>query len=119
MKILVVDDSPTHAHLCKLMLKILDQEAEFVENGSLALEKLKEADFDCILTDCLMPELNGFDLSKTLRNTTDKNQKLYIIGMSGSSHQEHLKKCLDSGMNDFIEKPVNKEKLSQALKKLK
>lgn len=120
MKILVVDDSPTHAHLCRLMFNMIGEEAEFSQNGKEALELLKREHFDCILTDCLMPEMNGFDLAKQVRSSDSSNCKdVYIIGMSGSSLQEHLEKCLQSGMNDFCEKPITKQVLLKALEKYK
>lgn len=118
MKILVVDDSITHAELCRLMLKMLGHQAEFAVNGVGALEQLSLQKFDCVLTDCLMPEMDGFTLAKEIRKEGSivLNPCIYIIGMSGSTY-EHPQQCMESGMNDFFEKPVNKNNLLIALEK--
>jgi CheY-like chemotaxis protein len=120
MKVLIVDDSPTHAELCRLVLRILGHEATVAIHGKDALNKLKEDRYDCILLDCLMPELDGFATAQTIRNpnTTLFNPGIYIVGMSGTADQDSRDRCLASGMNLFVEKPLSKQVLELVLGRL-
>lgn len=117
MKILIIDDSPTNAYLCKLTLEKLGHEVDLAANGRQGLEKLAQHPFDCVFTDIQMPEMKGPELAKAIRSekTQALNPKIYIIGMSGNTSDEDKQLCLGSGMNDFIEKPLDNQKFSEAI----
>lgn len=99
--ILLVDDVPLNQHIAKAMLA--EHTVTTANNGLEAVAKAKEHQFDIILMDCLMPELDGFDATKQIRQF-DTNTP--IIALTASNQSETKDKCLASGMNDFLSKPL-------------
>ncbi len=118
-RILVVEDNVINQ---RVMLKILGFHgchAEVVENGRLAVQELCKKDYDVVLMDLQMPEMNGFEATGAIRNPGNKclNPTVPIIAVTANSMKEDRKKCLDAGMDDYLPKPVNPttlmEKISQ------
>ncbi|MCF6458339.1 ATP-binding protein [Pseudoalteromonas sp. MMG024] len=99
--ILLVDDVPLNQHIAKAMLA--EHTVTTANNGLEAVTKAKEHRFDIILMDCLMPELDGFDATKQIRQF-DTNTP--IIALTASNQSETKDKCLAAGMNDFLSKPL-------------
>lgn len=80
-------------------------------NGNEALEVLKNNKVDLILMDVQMPEMNGFEITKTVREEDSKVRHIPIIGMTAYSMFESRDKCIKAGMDDYIAKPLDIEKL--------
>jgi len=83
-------------------------------DGSEALEKLKENKVDLILMDIQLPGLNGYELTKIIRNMEDK-KKIPIVAMTAYAMYEDRAKCMEAGMDDYISKPIDIEKLYDIL----
>ncbi|OMJ67625.1 hypothetical protein SteCoe_35160 [Stentor coeruleus] len=113
-EILIVDDN--YFNILAL-IKMIETEGilyEFAMNGLEALEKIKCCRFSCIIMDCEMPIMNGWETCKKIREMYEENEiKLYpkIIGCTAHSADEALKKCWDCGMIDVIVKPCTKDTL--------
>jgi CheY-like chemotaxis protein len=80
-----------------------------VANGVEAVQKLSSADYDLVLMDCQMPEMDGYEACRKIRNGPSevRNPKIPIIAMTAHVMNGDREKCLDAGMNDYITKPVD------------
>lgn len=112
-KILVVEDMELNQLLMKTLLDDFGFECEIASNGKIAIEKLKEKEFDIILMDLQMPEMNGFDATKYIRNTMKLT--IPIIALTADVTTVDVAKCKEVGMNDYISKPVDERLLYSKL----
>jgi len=108
--ILLVDDNQTNLLIASKILKLYGAEVMTAENGSVAIEKIKNNIFDLVLMDIQMPVMDGYDATSYIRNVL-KDHHLPIIAVTAHVMPEDIKKALDSGMNAHIEKPINKQKM--------
>jgi len=87
-------------------------------NGKLALEKLEKNTYDIVLMDVNMPEMDGLETTKYIREKLESPKKdIPILALTASVLSEDIKRCMDSGMNDYIPKPFKREELLGALGK--
>ena len=107
MKLLVVEDNTSSKILLRRILKDAGYDVDTVYNGIEALEKLKSENYDAVLTDWMMPELDGIGLIKKIRNTLVNQPVIIVITALSSSEARH--EALNSGADDFIAKPIFKE----------
>ncbi len=89
---------------------------ETASNGIEALEIINQGRFDAVLMDCQMPVMDGYEASEEIRKL-DAHKEVPIIALTAYAFEEDRKKCLTSGMNDFITKPVNRTILYNTLHK--
>ena len=109
LKVLVVEDIPLNQLLMKMLLDDFGFERDIASNGKIAIEKLKEKQFDIILMDLQMPEMNGFEATEYIRNTL--HSQIPIIALTADVTTVDLAKCKAVGMNDYIAKPVDEKLL--------
>jgi PAS domain S-box-containing protein len=115
--ILVIEDNYLNQKLAKNVLNNFDFDVELAINGQIGLEMLKVKNYDLILMDIQMPELDGYQTTKIIRNTLKLNTP--IIAMTAHSIVGEKEKCIAAGMNDFISKPFNPDTLyHKIIKKL-
>lgn len=122
LRILVAEDNKVNQVVIKGMLEKLQQHVDFAENGLLAVAKVIEnhAAYDCVLMDCEMPELDGYEATSQIREWEAKNatRRLPIIAASAHIMEEHVRKTRDVGMDDNLCKPIRVAELRQALLKV-
>lgn len=118
-KVLVVDDNSTNQLVACGMLTKFGIDAEIANNGQDALDMLTQAAFDLVFMDCQMPVMDGYTATKEIRNPDSKvqNHTIPIIAMTANTMQGDKEKCLASGMDDFIAKPVDSIKLRKLLER--
>lgn len=117
--ILVVEDNLVNQKVAICMLQKLGCKVDTALNGKEALEKINSSDYDLIFMDCQMPEMDGFTATNKIRKLEDPLKKsIPIIAMTASVTKESKNKCLESGMNDYISKPVKVDDFKEALKRL-
>jgi CheY-like chemotaxis protein/HAMP domain-containing protein len=110
-KILIVDDDMRNIYSLTNALEEEGVRCITAENGKEAIKVLKEQpDTDIILMDVMMPEMDGYEATEAIRKM-DKFAKLPIIALTAKAMKGDREKCLDSGMSDYIAKPVNIEQL--------
>lgn len=109
IRVLVVEDIPLNQLLMKTLLDDFGFKREIASNGLIAIEKLKEAEFDIVLMDLQMPEMNGFEATDYIRNTMKSD--VPIIALTADVTTVDLQKCKAVGMNDYIAKPVDERLL--------
>jgi PAS domain S-box-containing protein len=109
IKVLVVEDIVLNQLLMKTLLDDFGFEFDIAGNGKIAIEKLRNKPFDVILMDLQMPEMNGFDATRYIRNKM--NSKIPIIALTADVTTVDLEKCKAVGMNDYISKPIDERLL--------
>ena len=109
IKILIVEDNLLSRKLVGFMFTNWGYTFDECANGKLAIENIKLHKYDLILMDIQMPELNGYDTAKYIRK--ELKLGLPIIAMTSHSNPGERERCLLSGMNDYIAKPINEEEL--------
>jgi two-component system, sensor histidine kinase and response regulator len=114
--ILVADDSPVNQKVALLQLKSLGLMARAVSSGEEALDQVATGDYALVLMDCQMPDMDGFQATKAIRKTEEgTNKRIPIIALTGSADAEGRAKCLDSGMDEVLIKPVAPNKLMEVI----
>ncbi len=109
LKILVAEDMALNQLLIRLIMSEFGFEADIADNGKIAIEMLQKNRYDIILMDLQMPEMNGFDATKFIRN--EMKDSIPIIALTADVTTVDLEKCLEIGMNDYISKPIDEKLL--------
>ena len=118
MKILIVDDFSTMRRIIRNILKQLEfTNVEEAEDGSVAFEKLKEADYNFLITDWNMPNMTGLDLLKEVR-ANEKLKDLKVLLITAEAEKENIIKAAQAGANDYVVKPFTAEVLEQKINKI-
>jgi PAS domain S-box-containing protein len=105
LKVLIVEDNPINIKFVTSLFADYSIRADIAENGKLALEKIKSANYDVVLMDIEMPEMNGYEATSIIRY--EFKSDLPIIAMTAHAMAGEQEKCLALGMNDYISKPIN------------
>ena len=120
-RILLVDDNEINQQVASGVLEILGHEADLADHGLHAIELLKAAPEDTpysiILMDCQMPEMDGYTATGEIRGGTagDRYKGIYIVAMTANAMLGDREKCLDAGMDDYLSKPIDPNKLEDVL----
>jgi len=120
LKILMVDDVPINRKSARLLLKQMGHEVMEAENGIEAIKILQSHTFDIVFMDIEMPKMDGFKATQLIRqgDAGKESQKLPVIAMTAHAYADMKQKCLETGMNDFISKPISKKALVALFNKL-
>ncbi len=111
-RVLLAEDVPENQRLMKLLLTRMGAEVEVVENGQLAVEAAEHAAFDVILMDMKMPVMGGLEAVKLLRQ---RGYTSPIVALTASTMKEDRERCLQSGCDDFVAKPVSRAELAEII----
>ena len=113
--ILLVEDNLLNQMVALGMLRLLGHSADVAENGVQALRALDERDYDVVLMDIQMPELDGLEATRRIRADLATERQPYIIALTANAMVGDRQRCLDAGMDDYVAKPLTKESLATAL----
>ncbi len=114
LNILLTEDNMINQKLAMRVLAKLGYQIKIAGNGYEALAALKKQLFDVILMDIQMPEMDGIETTRLIRKDFDQG-KPYIIAMTANVMQGDREACMAVGMNDYVSKPINFERLIEAL----
>jgi len=119
IRILLAEDNPVNQKVALAMLRNMGHQADAVANGEEAINVLQTVPYDLVLMDCHMPEMDGFEATRTIRRDGSKvlNPRIPIIALTASAMQGDRERCIQAGMNDFIAKPVLKRALEEMIAK--
>jgi len=117
IKILVVEDHFINQELMKEMLDRLECQVDTAENGREALEQIGTNDYDVIFMDLQMPEMDGLEATRKIREIQEGKKKTPIIALTANAMQGDQKKCLDAGMDDYLSKPFEVKDIEKLLDK--
>ena len=118
LKILIVDDDIINMMLAKAMISnvLINLEITEAVNGKIALEKAIANDFDIIFMDVQMPIMNGNEATKAIRiHEKTINRHTIIVGITAGVLKEDRERCLSSGMDEFLTKPIESVKLKETI----
>jgi len=118
INILVVEDNLINQMLVIKVLKKQGFETDVAENGLIALDKHKNNDFDIILMDLQMPEMDGYEATRKIRELSDSKKDIPIMAMSAHTIKGEFEHCIEIGMNDFISKPFDTKELYEKIFRL-
>ena len=118
-KVLVVEDNVTNQEVAQGMLKKFGLQSDIAINGKEALQALESEPYDLVFMDCQMPVMDGYEASRHIRDPQSKvlNTAIPIIAMTANTMRGDREKCLAVGMNDFISKPVDPDKVQRVLQR--
>ncbi|MDR0871760.1 MAG: response regulator, partial [Planctomycetaceae bacterium] len=114
--ILVAEDNRVNQIVVGEILKQAGYRFELAGNGKKALEQYGTGKFSLILMDCQMPEMDGFEATRIIREKEPAPRHIPIIALTANAMQDDERRCLDAGMDSFVPKPVNAEKLVETVK---
>jgi PAS domain S-box-containing protein len=109
IRVLAVEDMALNQLLMKTLLDDFGFERDIAANGKIAIEKMKTNEYDIVLMDLQMPEMNGFEATDYIRNTL--HSSIPIIALTADVTTVDLAKCMAVGMNDYIAKPIDERLL--------
>lgn len=113
VKILVVDDNEMNRSLMEHLLSEWNLSFDMADNGWEALARLQHTDYDLVLMDIQMPEMDGYNATRRIR--TELGLDVPVIAMTAHALAGEREKCLSSGMNEYISKPVNERELYELI----
>jgi signal transduction histidine kinase/CheY-like chemotaxis protein/HPt (histidine-containing phosphotransfer) domain-containing protein len=115
-KILIAEDNITNQKVAQLMLEKLGCEVDIVVNGAEAIQALENRTYDLVFMDCQMPEMDGFEATHIIRSSgIPPGHRIPIVAMTAHAMEGDRERCLSAGMDDYITKPLNPEKLREVL----
>ncbi len=115
--ILIVDDNQTNLDVAKGMLELFGLDTDLATNGLVALRLLEKNHYDLIFMDCQMPIMDGYEATKKIRENRShpKHKDIPIIAMTANAMRGDREICLESGMSDYLAKPINLERFESIL----
>jgi signal transduction histidine kinase/CheY-like chemotaxis protein/HPt (histidine-containing phosphotransfer) domain-containing protein len=117
MRLLLVEDNLTNQEVALGMLENLGYRADVASDGRGALSALAQDDYDLVLMDCQLPDLDGYEASRLIRSpaTGLRNHEVPIIAMTACAMSGDREKCLAAGMNDYLSKPIDSASLRKTI----
>ncbi|MCU7829911.1 MAG: response regulator [Candidatus Thiodiazotropha sp. (ex Myrtea sp. 'scaly one' KF741663)] len=115
--VLLVEDNPINQEVCQTMLEELGMDTALAQDGKIALQLLSENEYDLVLMDCQMPELDGYEATRLWREKekSEGRHRLPIIALTANALEGDKELCLTAGMDDYLSKPYAKNELEEKL----
>ncbi|MDA3835471.1 MAG: response regulator [Spirochaetales bacterium] len=114
VRLLVAEDNPTNQEIAKAILERAGIIVEVVNNGEEAVEAARKGRFDVVLMDVQMPKMDGYEATAGIRNIPEL-KSLPIIAMTAHALKGDEEKCLKAGMDAYVSKPINQDRLFQTI----
>ena len=119
MQVLIAEDNPVNQQVLLRQAQRLGLVAEAVDNGQAALDALAARSYDVVLMDCQMPIMDGYAATRRIREleAASGGQRLPIVAVTANAMREDFDRCRESGMDDFVAKPVTLAALANAIER--
>jgi two-component system sensor histidine kinase/response regulator len=119
VRILLAEDNAINQKVALKLLEKLGYRADAVANGQEAVTALSSIPYDLVLMDCQMPEMDGYEATRTVRNTDFPviNTDIPIIALTANAMEGDKERCIAAGMNDYLAKPFSPQDLVDILTK--
>ena len=122
-RILVAEDNPVNQEVAVAQLRRFGLSCDLAANGLEAIEALQRIRYDIVLMDCMMPELDGYEATRRIREMESRQlpgfggRRIHIIAMTANAMTGDREKCLEAGMDDYLSKPMRPPLLRRALER--
>jgi len=118
-RLLLAEDDTTNQVVIRAILSRSGYQVDLATNGLEAVRLLEQNDYDLVLMDCMMPEMDGYQATATIRDRSSgvRNHDLPIIALTANAMKEDRDLCLQAGMDDYLSKPVEVAELLAKLEK--
>ncbi len=115
LRILIAEDNPINQKVVTQMLEKIGYTAEIVDDGIEAVVAARRCAYDVILMDVMMPNMDGMEAARQIRENESYEHRAYIIALTAKATGADRLKCLDAGMDDYISKPFMLEVLREKI----
>ena len=117
-RVLVAEDNPVNQMVVVRMLELCGVDVDVANNGVEALEKLQTTKYHLVLMDCAMPEMDGFEATKRLRQLVNSVSptSVPVVAVTANAMAGDRERCLDAGMDDYLAKPISRAELADKLR---
>jgi CheY-like chemotaxis protein len=118
--ILVAEDNPTNQTVIRMLLDRLGYAAEMADHGREALQRLAERRYGLLITDCHMPEMDGYELTRSVRTAeaaAGGGRRLPIVALTADALIGTAQQCHAAGMDDYLAKPVGRDTLDRTIRR--
>jgi PAS domain S-box-containing protein len=116
-RVLVAEDNPVNQEVATGMLEALGCRVDIAANGREALDRAQRVSYDVILMDCQMPEMDGFEATRCIREQVPAGDRVPIIALTAHALVEDRQRCLDAGMDDYLSKPFSLDAMRAVLRR--
>jgi PAS domain S-box-containing protein len=117
LRILLAEDNPVNQEVGKLVLECLNCLVDVVDDGAIAVESVFRNSYDLVFMDCQMPEVDGYEAAKTIRQREEAGHHIPIVALTAHALEGDRELCLAAGMDDYLSKPFNSEQIAAILRK--
>ena len=114
-RVLIAEDNPINQMLASALLRKLGYDHETVANGAEAVQAVSDRQFDMVLMDVHMPDVDGLDATLQIRQLAGPRSEIPIVALTANAMAEDRQRCLAAGMNDYISKPIEEAELQRVL----
>lgn len=114
-RILLAEDNEVNQQVAVGMLEALGYQVDVVSDGADAVAAVAASAYDLILMDCQMPSMDGFEATAAIRRQAAPGTHVAIVAMTANAMQGDRERCLAAGMDDYLTKPVNRQKLQEVV----
>lgn len=116
-RVLVVDDYIDNQELAKAFLERMECEVDVAEDGLEAVEMFQESEYDAVFMDIQMPDLDGYEATRQIREAEGSEKHTPIIALTANALEGDREKCLKAGMDAYLPKPFKGEDIEMVLLK--
>ena len=117
-RLLIAEDNLVNQKVALFALRRIGYETDVVSDGQQAVDAFKNGTYSCILMDCQMPEMDGYQATAEIRRLEGETRHIPIIAMTAHAMKGDREKCLLAGMDDYVSKPLNPRELKEALNRV-
>ncbi len=115
--VLIAEDNDINRELLQEALSLMGYVSEVAADGLEALERWRTGRYSLLLTDCNMPNMDGFQLTAAIRREEPHGKRFPIVAVTANAMQGYAERCLENGMDDYLSKPITLDKLGAMLTK--
>jgi two-component system sensor histidine kinase/response regulator len=115
LRILLAEDNPVNQQVAVGLLRRMGHMVDVAANGLEALEAVRSFNYDLVIMDVQMPEMDGLEATRLIRSLPGERGKLPIVAMTANAMRGDDERCLEAGMDDYLAKPIDMTKLKAAL----
>ena len=117
LRILLAEDNLVNQKTTTKILQRAGCEVDTAENGTIAVQKMRRSAYDLVIMDCQMPIMDGYEATAEIRNMDEPAGLIPIIAVTANAMGKDKQKCLASGMNAYLTKPIERQELIELINK--